>query len=796
MSGENLSIDRATAERELFRGVSLSPEWLLAAVVTALVCFYWPLLEAGRCLPHGDFENLFLPGQVYAARGLQQGVWPLWNPYHFMGSPFHAGMQTALFYPPHWPLRLFAARPEGALFTLKLSLLLHLVWMGVGIYALARRWLGAHPWAAGVAAFALCYGSFVDNHLPHFNQILSMAWVPWLLLAGHGVATRPGRLNVAGLAASVALGVLVGHPQNIALGLIAMALLLPVWLWESRVGWGESVRRVGLMALAGLLALLLAGVQIVATAELTRQAWIVAQGEGWAESIALPMTKWRELVDPFAFGSYAGGRLAGTEGWMHSEYGVYAGLSVLGMALLGAVAGLWSPLTRRATVGLLLVAAFGALMAVGKATLFFDLVLSIAAPLRKFRAPARYLLLFHTSLALMAALGAEAILRQSLRLLTWATRHGGKNPQVPEAAGQLALAGIALLWLGIHAELHQASRFSAFRHQSPFVAAPTDSRLWRALAEAGAVSTEGDVTGPPERLFWMVRDDHYHLQSMAAPTIRAEQFNPNANIYHGIEMVQGYGESLQPTLRFRDFLLTWHRAFFSPEPDLEIFQAMNAGWAITDIDAPILFGDAETSPSAPVAYQVRGGDFAPLQLYRIPNPLPRLFEEAALPREGMTHIFDGLWVFNGAPIDGMNRQYQPWRDWLPARPPAQVAAARAASRAKVALQRPSFNTLAFSLASTGGQLVLSQAPYPGWVVEDRRGVSYGPLGQDSAILQLLPKQLPEGDYLLRFKPGSFRWGTLMTALGTLILGALLGGALRFRRATPSQPEPLPSAADR
>jgi len=759
------------------RGVSLpsgagaARGWLLGALALVAL-FYLPLLQSERLMPHGDFAHLFVPGQAYAARGLVEGVWPLWNPYQFMGSPFHAGMQSALFYPPHWPLRLFASGPGGALATLHLGLMLHLLWLAAGLFFLGRRWLQLPPPAAALVAVAMTCGAFTWNHLPHFNQILSLAWVPWILLAGHGIAVAPSRVNVAGLGVAVACGVLVGHPQNIALGLIAMGLLLPAWLLGAGCGWRAAAVRVALMAAAGGLSLLLAGVQIVPTAELTRQAWIIGEGEGWAESIALPVVKWGELLNPHAFGGFSTGRAAITEGWMHDEFGVYVGIATLVLAILGMLGGVFHRPLRLPVLFLAVLAVFGGVMAVGKATPLFDLVLTMAPPLNKFRVPARYLLLFHMAVALLAGVGAWRLAAWTERIVATSARRAVMG----------VVGGVALLLI-IYVDLYAASVAGPFRHMLAARPVPLGSPLWQALEESGSVSLEEETTVPPGRLFWMIREDHYHRSSPDAVATRADQFNPNNNLLYRLEMVQGYGESLQPTLRFRDFLYTWHRSFYQARPDVDLLRAMNVAWLVTDIDAPLELADEGMAAEGPVAMQQRGGDLSALRLYRVPDPLPRVFEEAALPRDGMDGILDGLWRHKGQPIGGMNQQMQPWRDWLPARPVAGVREARAAGARKIVVGSPRFNTLSFQLVGTGHQLLVSQGAYPGWVLEEEGRLGGGRrVETSSAFLQQLPADLPEGKYRLAFRPGSFRWGLLLTALGTLCLGALLAPLERRRGA--------------
>lgn len=761
--------------------------WLLACVL-AVGLFYAPLLQPGVLQAHGDLANLFVPAHVHAARAWHQGVWPLWNPHQFMGTPFLAALQAGVLYPPHWPVRWLAASPAHAPLAIHLSLHAHLLWLAAGLFVLVRR-LCLPPPAAAFFALAVSCGAFTSLHLPHFNQILTLAWVPWVLLTGMEWL-RGGRVPwLLSATACMAMGVLVGHPQNLVLALLLLAFVVPLWLPVRAPGLrglaGGVAQGFGRGLIWGGLTALICAAQILPTFELSKQAWIIGEGPGYAASIALPPIKFIELLVPNHLGSHLHGYAPETDGWMHEEMGMFAGRITLLLSVGGLLWGL-AALRRRAASGPLSpvrgapavapwvaassvalcagVMAFSALMAVGQATPLFDAVLSVVPPLSKFRAPARYLLLFHLSLAMLAAL--------ALTILLAHLRPGGVRTAV-------AVVLPAVLWF----ELHAASHPQAFRHMPPVAGPPTSGEVWRALEATGAVQPDAP-TPSPARIFWMIREDHYHRKSFDAHLVRAGQFNPNNNLLWGLPMVQGYGESLLPTLRFRDFLQTWHRSFFQAQPDVAMLEAMNVRYVLSD--QPF----AETPGIIGRAVQQRPGALPPLFLYELPQALPAVFPEAALPYEDMMHMFDGLWRYNGRPIGGMNRKLQAWHEWLTPRPADDVAEARAAARREVQVGLLSFNQRLIELRAPQQQLVVSQGAYPGWVLRrlpggastSTWGEPVGHLRGTSAMLLTTPPDLPEGLYRLSFEPASFRLGVLLTALGLSLASALLAAHIRRGRA--------------
>src|SRR5947209_8845177 len=125
----------------------------------------------------------FLPRYVQISRTLEQtGRLPLWDAAGFGGRPLVGNPQGGLFYPPVW--LAWWLRSPAMLGWLTLG---HLLWGGLGVYALARA-LGAGRWAATVAAGCFEAAPYllaqtVEGHYPH---IWAASWYPWAFWAFSG----------------------------------------------------------------------------------------------------------------------------------------------------------------------------------------------------------------------------------------------------------------------------------------------------------------------------------------------------------------------------------------------------------------------------------------------------------------------------------------------------------------------------------------------------------------------------------------------------------------------------------
>ena len=90
--------------------------YLLLAVLWAL--YFYPLVLQPTGTLYADFSDFLaehLPGRVFLVREWREtGELPLWNPYHFCGSPFVHDIQVGTFYPPYAVTLLIPESDAGA----------------------------------------------------------------------------------------------------------------------------------------------------------------------------------------------------------------------------------------------------------------------------------------------------------------------------------------------------------------------------------------------------------------------------------------------------------------------------------------------------------------------------------------------------------------------------------------------------------------------------------------------------------------------------------------------------------
>jgi hypothetical protein len=409
------------------------PARLLAEVLalTALtgyaLLFYRSLLFHGLTFVGYDSFTYFFPLKHYAAERISRGELPLWNDRLFLGAPFLANIQTALFYPLD---ALFLVLPFWK--AINASIVLHAWLAAAAMYVFCRAGLRLHVEAALLAALSFAFGGYFTAHADHLNQVHTSAWLPLLLLAGVRVADSTWRWMLLG-AAVFCLQLLAGHPQEAYYAALALSGLA---IWMALAGrarpWRSRLRTVLLAGAMPALGIGLAAIQLVPAMELAQQSY--RQGGVPVEEAARYALDRLHLLEALLPGYWKPGSIPSVE-----QIG-YVGVIALALALLAIAswagerlqhlrAGLWAKLQRaderaadessggelqRHTAVVPALVAMGVLavvLALGTYTPLYGLLYHYLPGFNAFRAPGRLLLLWTFAAAALAGLGLDALLR-------------------------------------------------------------------------------------------------------------------------------------------------------------------------------------------------------------------------------------------------------------------------------------------------------------------------------------------------------------------------------------------------
>ncbi len=393
-----------------WRGDALAVLGLLALGAWQL----WPTAGPGRLPQNLDLMLQFVPNAAYIRSSLLEGRLPLWNPHLGAGMPFAADPGTGAWYLPAWAL-LLTPPPLAAV---RAMLWGHLLWGALGVYLCLRRVVGVSPVPAWIGSAAFALSTWLPGLAGMPVVLAGIAWLPWVLLAGHGALRTRGR---AGVALDRPAGPAGGHPGPGRLAGCGLPDLAhrgrAALLLRLLAGLAGGAPR--LAGGAGL-ALLLAAVLLIPAAELvgetsyaeTRGVQQVAQ-EGY-----LTLLSWF--------------RPAGGAGALESSQ-LYLGMTPLLLALAGLLS-----LHRRLVLVFGALALVALLLAFGTHGPLFALVYHWLPGFRIVYLPARLGIVAGFALAVLAALGAQHVLSPGWR--------GRQVALVAALAGALGVLVLVQFW--------------------------------------------------------------------------------------------------------------------------------------------------------------------------------------------------------------------------------------------------------------------------------------------------------------------------------------------------------------
>jgi hypothetical protein len=198
----------------------------------------------------------FVPWDEAARRAIRSGEVPWRNPYSDEGRPLFANAQAALLSPFTWPRLLFGIKGWALCVFLKLFV------AGMGAYWLTRE-MGAERNASLISGFVYLASGFsiVWALHPHTNTFALLPLLAAALLRQLGSITPA---NTAAIVGSAAIATAGGHPETLAVGVLAIAGFL-AWeaLSRARGGRPVSIRGVAWLIAPAAAGFLLLAVQLV-----------------------------------------------------------------------------------------------------------------------------------------------------------------------------------------------------------------------------------------------------------------------------------------------------------------------------------------------------------------------------------------------------------------------------------------------------------------------------------------------------------------------------------------------------
>lgn len=377
----------------------------LVILALLLVAFFSPMIFGGR---------VFLPPDTVAPRShhpfLEEvrkgGEYPLWTPYVFSGMPSLGSLIAA----PNTNPFSAALSPLGP----SLKQVAYYFLIGLFTFLLARR-KKLHTFAAFFAAVAFVFGAQVIGWIMagHTSKMATAVFMPLTLLLVDWLFDAPGPLPASLLALSLGLSIVSSHMQITYYTLMAAGLYMVV-LTVLRLKDKQDVKGLGMAwGLFLVAAAVGSGASAILSLPVREYAPFSIRGGVGTPGLARDYaTNWSfHPLESLAFfiPSFFGFGGQTYWGWMpFTDAPQYMGILPLFLAVVGVA------LRRkeRFTQFLVLLALLAWVVSFGKELpLLYDPFFKFLPGFNKFRVPSMILVLTSLAVALLAALGLDALLQ-------------------------------------------------------------------------------------------------------------------------------------------------------------------------------------------------------------------------------------------------------------------------------------------------------------------------------------------------------------------------------------------------
>ena len=223
----------------------------LAALCLGWLVIAWPWISAAVTVPW-DAKAQFLPQLQFLAQSFAKGESPFWTPYVFAGHPQIADPQSLIFSPPFLLMALLNPAPTAWAQDMTLYLLVLVSAAALMLWIRDRGW---HPAGALIAALSYAFGAAMAWRIQHVGQVMSLAYLPIVLLCLDRALDR--RSLVYGAGAGAVAGLMVLGRDQIALLAVyfLIAHVISHW-WQAKDRLRDikgSIAPLGLATLAGAL---------------------------------------------------------------------------------------------------------------------------------------------------------------------------------------------------------------------------------------------------------------------------------------------------------------------------------------------------------------------------------------------------------------------------------------------------------------------------------------------------------------------------------------------------------------
>lgn len=479
--------DKAVPKRDPkpARPLTLSASW--AAVVLALltVLFFHEVSLGGKTFVSPDATAPAGFVRIGEQMLWKDHVYPLWNPFVFLGMPsFASGAYNPLIYPPDWPLALVQ----------KVVPLPDMTWMilyyflgAFFFFLLAREW-GARAEGAllGAAAFAFVPNLIAVGSHGHGSQLVDSAYLPLMVWLASRWLRRGSLADLGWLALAGGFQFLRGHLQVCVYTWMAVGLLAGAEVLAALRDPGQLVPRLLRAVGIGAAAALAFGIAGFYNLPLKEYSQYSIRGTGDAAGgVGIPYaTAWS--MAPYELGALVVPNWVGFGGatyWGAMPFTDYPN-AYIGIVAMLLAAVMFVRCTGAWRIWSVVLGLFALLVSFGSHFPLYGFLYDHFPQFNKFRVPVMVILLFHFAVALGAAWGWSDVLDARER-----KGEDGTGRVLLGLGALCALAALAAVFG--QGALHGPYVSAALALKQPFTPQQADAAFAAFAADLGRVAFTG-----------------------------------------------------------------------------------------------------------------------------------------------------------------------------------------------------------------------------------------------------------------------------------------------------------------
>jgi hypothetical protein len=320
---------------------------------------------------------------------------PLINQFSFGGAPHLGNPQSGVLSPLRWASYLFDV-------TRGLNLLAasHVLILALGVVFLARR-LGASLTGATASGIVILLCGATSTKSIQLEQIMVVAWLPWILAAIHVVLKKPKGRNIALLSAMLTMCIVSGHPQMtyqvaFVAGIFALGLVAQSRAW----------RDLRYLAAAVFLSTMTCAIQLVSALAATSDSFFKG-GRDISDLGSRSLVMQVHTSAQALFGTVYQGRPDYFAGSFESIG--YLGILTFVLFVVGASASVLSPTQRKWSAPLIGIVFLSLVWSLGPRTPIFRAAFEFLPGFNQARVSSRWLIIVAIIIAVFVGFGLDAV---------------------------------------------------------------------------------------------------------------------------------------------------------------------------------------------------------------------------------------------------------------------------------------------------------------------------------------------------------------------------------------------------